>query len=474
MSLMGIFEESRCITLQVQGIQFGHLDRSRRYKQVISVLHSSNASLSFPELFKNQHQLKAFYRLMNNQSVNHSIFISGYQSGLIAYSKEQSNADPWILVQDTMLTDYNSRNLDLGYTQNERSNGFLLHHGLLLDERFTPLGLLHQEVIHRERDEFGKASKWRRKSITEKESNKWLEGVKTGISFSKETGRDLIHIMDREADIVGVINKCIESNQYFIIRARHDRSTLTVSEKDKVAAPELHRLFQLMPSLANPFIIVRTLRNEKGKEYEAKCDMNYQSFKFRGIDREISCVWIREQSSVPVEEEGNEEDLAEWFLLTNRVINNEKDAELIAEYYSKRWTVEDFHKCYKTGCSIEKRQFNTREALTASIGLLAITAIILLRSRYYAKHQHNISFETIVTDKAEQELARRIADKYLMPTDKLLCEQYTALWWLLLLGRMGGHQGLKNKGLPGWQTLWKGYSFFQSLVIGFKYANNSS
>ncbi|MFC0516351.1 IS4 family transposase [Mucilaginibacter angelicae] len=465
---MGIFEESRCIALQVQGIQFGHLDRTRRYNQVISILHSSNASLSFPELFKNQHQLKGFYRLMNNKSVNHSTFILGYQSGLIAYSKEQNNADPWILVQDTMLTDYNSRTLDLGYTQNERSNGFLLHHGLLLDEQFAPLGLLHQEVIHRERDDFGKAAKWRSKSIAEKESNKWLEGVKTGISFSKETGRDLIHIMDREADIVEVINKCIGANQYFIIRARHDRSTLTLSEKDKAEAPELYRLFQLMPSLPDPFTIVRPLRNAKGKEYEAKCDMSCHSFKFRGIDKEINCVWIREQIST------EEEKPAEWFLLTNRVIKNEKDAEKIAEFYSKRWTVEDFHKCYKTGCSIEKRQFDTRKALTTSIGLLAITAIVLLRSRYYAKHQHSIPFEIMVTDKAEQELAKRIADKYLMPTDKLLCEPYTALWWLLLLGRMGGHQGLKNKGLPGWQTLWKGYSFFQSLVIGFNYANNSS
>jgi hypothetical protein len=84
---------------------------------------------------------------MNNKSVNHSTFTSGYGSGLIAYSKEQSNTEPWILVQDTMLTDYNSRSLDLGYTQTERSNGFLLHHGLLLDEQFVPLGLLHQEVI---------------------------------------------------------------------------------------------------------------------------------------------------------------------------------------------------------------------------------------------------------------------------------------------------------------------------------------
>jgi hypothetical protein len=195
--------------------------------------------------------------------------------------------------------------------------------------------------------------------------------------------------------------------------------------------------------------------------------MNYHSFKFRGIAKEVNCVWIRERVI------SGDRKPAEWFLLTNTAITNENDAEKTGEFYSKRWTVEDFHKCYKTGCSIEKRQFDSRKTLTTSIGLLAITAVVLLRSRYFAKYQHNVPFETIVTDKAEQELARRIADKYLMPIDKQLCKPYTALWWLLLLGRMGGHQGLKNKGLPGWQTLWKGYSFFKSLMIGFSYANNS-
>jgi hypothetical protein len=463
---MGIFEQSNCITLQMRGIEFGHLDRHSRYEQVIKVLHSSKASLSFPELFKNQHQLKGFYRLINNKAVTHSTFISGYQSGLVQYSREQDNQVPWILVQDTMLTDYNSRNLDLGYTQTEKSNGFLLHHGLLLDEKYYPLGLLHQQVIHRERNEFGKASECESKEIAEKESNKWIEGIETGINFSEKTGRNLIHVMDREADIAEVINKCTASGQYFIIRARHDRSTLTTTEKDRASAPELFRIFQMQPALENPGAIIRTLRNEKRKEYQADCHINYHSFKLRGIKEEINSVWIREKQA----EEGKSP--AEWFLLTNLPVKNIKEAAQIGEIYSKRWTVEDFHKCYKTGCSIEKRQFDTRKGLTTTIGLLAITAVVLLRSRYLVKQQHNAPFETIVTDKAEQYLAGKLADKYLMPIDKQLCEQYTALWWVLLLGRMGGHQGYKNKGLPGWQTLWKGYSFFQSLLIGYKYADD--
>src|SRR5260370_39913750 len=144
----------RCITLQMAGIRFKHFYRKSRYQQVMSVLQSSNPSLSFPQLFKDQHQLKGFYRLISNKNITHSTFITGYQSGLIEYSKEQTDQTPWILIQDTMITDFNSRHLDLGYTQGLHSNGFLLHHGLLLDAKGTPLGLLHQQVIHRERDDF--------------------------------------------------------------------------------------------------------------------------------------------------------------------------------------------------------------------------------------------------------------------------------------------------------------------------------
>jgi len=467
-SLMGIFEESRCITLQMQGIQFGHLDRRLRYNRIIGALHSANAFLSFPEVFKDQHQLKGFYRLINNKAITHSTFISGYQSGLVQYSKEQEETPPWILIQDTMLTDYNSRNLDLGYTQTLKSNGFLLHHGLLLDESYHPLGLLHQQVIHRERNEFGKASECENKSIIEKESNKWIEGIETGIKFSQDTGRHLIHVMDREADIAEVINKCTGSEQYFIIRARHDRSTLTTTEKDKSDAPELFRIFHLLPTLEHPGSITRTLRNTKGKEYQADCYLNFRSFRFRGIKQAITGVWIREKNAV------DDSPPAEWFLLTNLPVRNMKEAEQIGEIYSKRWTVEDFHKCYKTGCSIEKRQFDSRKTLTTSIGLLALTAVTLLRSRYFAKNAHNESFETIVTDSKQQELAKKLADKYLKPVDSQICQQYSTLWWLLLLGRMGGHQGFKQKGLPGWQTLWKGYAYFQSLSTGFNLSDNTS
>ncbi|MFC0516821.1 IS4 family transposase [Mucilaginibacter angelicae] len=458
---MGIFEESRCITLQMHGIEFNHLDRKSRYQQVISVLNSSDPSRSFPNLFKDQHQLKGLYRLLNNKSVSHSKFISGYQAGLVQYSKEQDKSTPWILVQDTMLTDYHSRKvLDLGYTQTEHSNGFLLHHGLLLDAEAIPLGLLHQQVIHREREKYKQA-----RTPEDKESKKWINAITTGVEFSKQTGRSLIHLMDREADIADIINAAnSHDGQYFIIRAAQNR--ILTNAEGKLSA---EKLFTFMPSLHTGDIIERRLIDEKGKSYQANCTISHGEIHIKGVDKSVRCVWVKELQQ---EQAADRKEPAEWFLLTN-LPADDYTHEVIAGYYSKRWVIEDFHKCYKTGCSIEKRQFDSRETLTNGIGLLALTAVVLLRSRYFAQNDHDAPFETIVTDAREQLLAKKIAGKYLKPIDATIAKPYTALWWLLLMGRMGGHQGFKQKGLPGWQTLWKGYSFFQSLMLGFSHADNA-
>lgn len=126
-------------------------------------------------------------------------------------------------------------------------------------------------------------------------------------------------------------------------------------------------------------------------------------------------------------------------MLTNLQINNFEEADKIVDSYTKRWTIEDFHKCYKTGCSIEKRQFDSKDPLCTVIGFLALLAIQLLRSRYYARQNPEASFEIVVTQKEAQELARKSAKKYLKSIDLKIAREGTMLWWVLLLGRMEGH-----------------------------------
>lgn len=450
---------------QIKGVCFADDRLRQRYALSLSKIQSKDWSQSFPSLIKDSYALKGFYRFINNTRVTQRTFIEGYGSGLASYSKQVlEQEDTWYLIHDSMYVEFNDRELDLGYTQGEDTNGFLLHHGLLLDGSHVPLGLLHQGVIHRNREDFGKRKDCTKKPIEDKESFKWLEGIEVGKKFSEDTSRKLIHILDREADIAEVINLFLKGQPVessFIIRARHDRSTLTHSQRDREEDVSLFRLFKKIKEGSNHKKITRTLRNKDGKPYEALCWIRYEDYKFRGIEKAITCVHLEEVA--PTEKS----KIAEWYLLTNLPVESFEQAEKVVENYTKRWTIEDFHKCYKTGCSIEKRQFDSKGPLCTVIGFLGLLAIQLLRSRYYAKVNPEASFEIVVTQKQAQELARKLAKKYLKPIDLTLAKEGNMLWWMLLLGRMGGHQGYKSKGLPGWQTLWKGLNYFNNLLEGY-------
>ncbi|MEK6783297.1 MAG: IS4 family transposase [Bacteroidota bacterium] len=458
--------DNSVIDEQIRGLTFSDDRLRQRYESCLSMIESSDWSQSFPMLIKNSYALKGFYRFINNARVTQSTFIEGYKSGLACYSKQQSDQESeWYLIHDTMYVEFNDRELDLGYTQGEDTNGFLLHHGLLLDQDHVPLGLLHQGILHRDRENFGKREDCKKKVIDEKESSKWLDGIGSGKEFSGFTGRKLIHLLDREADIADVINLFLSNGSEgsgFIIRARHDRSTLTHSQRDREENVGLFRLFKQIKESIQYKKIKRTLRNKDGKPYEAECWLRYEAYKFRGIEKVITCVFLEEVSST------EESKMTGWYLLTNLSVQNFEEAEEVVENYTKRWTVEDFHKCYKTGCSIEKRQFDSREPLCTVIGFLGLLAIQLLRSRYLARVNPESSFETVVPQKGAQELARKVAKKYLKPIDLTIAQEGTMLWWILLLGRMGGHQGFKSKGMPGWQTLWKGMNYFNTLLEGYE------
>jgi hypothetical protein len=447
---------------QVKGLSFVDDRLRQRYELCFTGMQQKDQSQSFPNLIKDTYALKGFYRFINNTRVTQSTFIEGYSKGLVSYSKKiMEQEDEWFLIHDTMYVEYNNRELDLGYTQDKDSNGLLLHHSLLLDNQHVPLGLLNQQIIQRNREEFGKREMCKEKAIEDKESHKWIKGIQAGQAFTEETGRKLIHLLDREADIREVINLFLKASGGFIIRARHDRTTLPNSQRDKGEDLTLFRLFKQIAENSNKTKIRRVLRGKEGKPYEADCWLRYAEYKFRGIEKEITCVHLEE--AAPEEES----KLTGWYLLTNLPVNDFEQAEQVVESYTKRWAIEDFHKCYKTGCSIEKRQFDSKDPLCTVIGFLGLLAIQLLRSRYLAKVNPEATFENVVKQKEAQELARKSARKYLKPIDLTITQEGTMLWWILLLGRMGGHQGYKSKGLPGWQTLWKGLNHFNTLLEGY-------
>jgi hypothetical protein len=78
-------------------------------------------------------------------------------------------------------------------------------------------------------------------------------------------------------------------------------------------------------------------------------------------------------------------DTVEWLLVTTRPVETLDQALEIIAWYARRWTVEEFHKAWKTGCRAEQRQLEEADWLIPLLGALAIVAVRLLGLRDAAR-----------------------------------------------------------------------------------------
>lgn len=405
------------------------------------------------------HDLKGFYRFLNHKEVGPEDMLRAYRKGLIQWACSLSSDEKpscLYLFQDSTFGKYHHRKVELGYLERPHDNGVLIHNGVLTDEHFVPWGLAVQQFIQRRRSDFGKKRQRQERPFKQKESYKWVEGFEFGRKFQRQTGIALIQVFDREADIADLFNHACKYRQAFLVRSHFNR-------KAQNSDQTLQDCIEQTPAAGQ---IQRFILDKQGKKYLRNCEVRWTSIQFDGINKPLCVIDLKQIE--PIENQEN----AHWVLLTNLTVNDLAQAEKLIEVYSKRWTTcEDFHKCLKSGCAIEERQLNSPKALFNAITLLSLLAIALLRTRHLAQTSADQSADQILTTD-EFNLAQILDAKYLMPIDRTLCKKGSVLWLVLLLGRMGGHQGMKNHGLPGWQSIWAGWKYFQNLIDGFSMSRN--
>jgi hypothetical protein len=150
-------------------------------------------------------------------------------------------------------------------------------------------------------------------------------------------------------------------------------------------------------------------------------------------------------------------DPLEWILLTNAPVENFEDACERIDWYSTRWTIEEYHKVLKTGCGIETLQFTTQARLQPAIALLSVVALHLLNLRDASRRP---------------DAATRPATD-LFP---ILAIEVLSLWrfgghqslsvheFFFALARLGGHQNRKHDHPPGWIVIWRGWMKLQLMT----------
>lgn len=147
----------------------------------------------------------------------------------------------------------------------------------------------------------------------------------------------------------------------------------------------------------------------------------------------------------------------QWYLFTTVPIGSIEDAWQIVDWYCRRWVIEEYHKCLKTGCGIEKCQVRDAAGLGVILGFLSLLAVRLLMLRDLSRSCPQMLAHEVVP----AELIATLCFRYRLDAPRLTLSEF---WRRVAM--LGGFLGRKSDGSPGWQTLWRGWLKLLDLAEG--------
>ena len=442
-------------TQQWGAVKLGDKRRTQRAVQMGAAL-AANPSASLPEQMQSWGSLKAAYRLLSEADVSHAALSEPHWEQTPSSAKT-SDAGVVLFVQDTSELDYRgqTQTQDLGHIGDSRGRGLMLHSCLAVIPTLGNaeiIGLAGQRVWRRTALKTGTETRTQRAS-RHRESEIWAEMVET-IGGAPECGQRWVSVGDRGSDVFSYLRRAKALNWQCLFRACQDR-VIVNAEGSK------GRLMQSARALS---AMAQTTLALRGRDGQPKQTLELQVSWFpvqivppqHGAERHEApqSGWcLRVWQATPAAEA----KALEWVLFTTIAITDATEALVQVEWYATRWTIEEYHKCLKTGCGIEHRQLTTADGLERLLGFLAIVALRLLQLRTLARTDPTLPAQKIVPARMLQVLVARL---HLPQSSLTLAEFWHAL------ARLGGFIGRRSDGNPGWQTLWRGWFRLQDLCWG--------
>ncbi len=319
------------------------------------------------------------------------------------------------------------------------------------------IGVAAQHVWTRQHAPRKKQESRAARNKRDKESDVWAEIVEEiGPAPAAQTGTKWVSVGDAASDIFSYLRRTVALGWHALIRVSQDRVIQT-------PGGERARLLGYTRQLSTQAQKSLVLRGRNGLAHR---NVNLQ-VAWSEVTLCSPCLGP-ERKQEPIkgwcircweEAADGEEEPIEWILFTTIPVTNLRAALEVVEWYAQRWVIEDYHKCLKTGCAMEKRQLETADGLLAVLGFLAIVAVRLLQLRTLSRERPEAL--------AQQEVPALLID-VLVVRLKLVAQtaDITVREFWLGVARLGGFIGRKSDGDPGWQTLWRGWQRLQDLCWG--------
>lgn len=437
--------EAQWAEAQWGSVKLGDSRRTARAVKVGAKLASLPAG-SLPQQQGNWGDLKATYRLLNEQEVTYEA-LSG-EHWLTTLEQATTSSEVTLFIQDGSELNYSKHpaTTGLGYIGNGGNLGFMLHSCLTVNARTeSVLGLADQRVWIRE--QLQRDRKAGGEIITRSEGAVWAETLETlGTVPETKRGRWL-SVGDRNSDIFSYLGRAKALSWECLVRVHKDRHVVLAGEKTK-----------LRKGIRSLEVQTTTTLAKRGRDGQAKREVK------------LNVAWsaitllppVREPGSDPIQgycvrvwETKPGKEAIEWLLFTTLPITSNEQALEVVRWYSLRWLIEEYHKALKTGCAMEQRQLTSAHGLQNLLAFLAIVAVRLLQLRCLARSQPT----QLATELVDPGMLTLVAAKFQLNPATLTLK----VFWHSV-ARLGGFLARKHDGDPGWQTLWKGWFRLQDMA----------
>jgi hypothetical protein len=207
------------------------------------------------------------------------------------------------------------------------------------------------------------------KSIDEKESYRWIQAYQQAAAARRMPQTQVIVMAGREGDVYELHHTAAEglANLHVLVRAQHDRNL--------ASHQKLWAHMAGLPAGARRTLDVPRQRGQAARTATVELPWAQVAIQPPAVGCKKSwppvfvwALWVHE----PEPPSGVE--ALDRMLLTDQPITIAAEAWEPVQWYCRRWTIEEGHRVLKSGCGVERREFETAETLQRALAFDLIVA----------------------------------------------------------------------------------------------------
>lgn len=215
-----------------------------------------------------------------------------------------------------------------------------------------PLKMTHlEELVHR--------AKWIKKNL--------------------KTDKQIVHIVDREADSVAFMRDLVEINAFFLLRVKNSSKVYFSKENRDIKQSDLADTLSLGKEIKSI-----KYKNKKVKIYVNECDIEVQRDATKFVINEEGKRKLKKTAGDAIKArfiverlvDENQKVVAQWLLVTN-ILEQSITSETLATWYYYRWKIESYFKLLKSS-GFNMEEWQQKEPMALFRRLLVVSYSCLL------------------------------------------------------------------------------------------------